>query len=624
MFNNLNEHPLFNQRKFLLNGDNPEKLVAQDIEIKTECVKRKENKIEKSKDFAMSKSKSVSDLLSKGNISSHCINDQIQKKSDRIKSKGMYSSFYLFTDNKELECEEIDNDKLIPFPIPRNTSFIRSRTDLNNVEDYMTDYYIEINSNDNDKVNNLNSEKRLETLNDFILKQKQYMIMLKMLIHDYYFEFVNKFHYVNPKDRDIIFNHIMDIYEFHRLDFLPDLERKRNEWYQLPCQNRTVCDVFIKHGKKIHFYNDFVDNFNKSVSLLNKHCNSNFNLKSALCLIDIKVENKYSTILNQMKIDLPTNLTLKSLLTYVQTWPDIANKFLTLYENHLSLDHSELNLYVQITEYFNELASKSIDSIEDTKRDEILLSIQNRIGYKFNILDKKRVLVKQGPLVTLSPHLGIIIRVYLILMNDLLIICDQTDSQYEKLKPKRPLDVIGISVSDDPNAYVSDQLKLKFTNTKLKDTLIVTENGFSINVPVIKKVFRFYARNLQEKLKWYNAFVTIASINMIQTDIDRSMLGKIKPRLIPNKLSQYCFKCKSEFSPTNLRHHCKACGFIFCKNCARAQTELEYEKTTKKKMRVCDYCYDFMYANMWKINYSKITRRDRTISETLNSNLRQF
>ena len=79
-----------------------------------------------------------------------------------------------------------------------------------------------------------------------------------------------------------------------------------------------------------------------------------------------KVENKYSTILNQMKIDLPTNLTLKSLLTYVQTWPDIANKFLTLYENHLSLDHSELNLYVQITEYFNELASKSIDSIEDT------------------------------------------------------------------------------------------------------------------------------------------------------------------------------------------------------------------------------------------------------------------
>ena len=123
-----------------------------------------------------------------------------------------------------------------------------------------------------------------------------------------------------------------------------------------------------------------------------------------------------------------------------------------------------------------------------------MLSIQNRIGYKFNILDKKRVLVKQGPLVILSPHLGIIIRVYLILMNDLLIICDQTDSQYEKLKPKRPLDVIGISVSDDPNAYVSDQLKLKFTNTKLKDTLIVTENGFSINVPVIKKVFRFYAR----------------------------------------------------------------------------------------------------------------------------------
>ena len=84
-----------------------------------------------------------------------------------------------------------------------------------------------------------------------------------------------------------------------------------------------------------------------------------------------------------------------------------------------------------------------------------MMSVQNRIGNKFSVIDKKRILVKQGPLVTLSPQLGIIIRVYVVLLNDLLIICDQNDSQFEKLKPKRPLDVYGMMVSDDVDAFVS-------------------------------------------------------------------------------------------------------------------------------------------------------------------------
>ncbi len=84
-----------------------------------------------------------------------------------------------------------------------------------------------------------------------------------------------------------------------------------------------------------------------------------------------------------------------------------------------------------------------------------MISIQTRIGNRYSILNKKRILIKQGPLVTLSPQLGIIIRIYIILLNDLLIICDQTDNQYEKLKPKKPLEVTGLSVSENVNEYVS-------------------------------------------------------------------------------------------------------------------------------------------------------------------------
>ena len=74
----------------------------------------------------------------------------------------------------------------------------------------------------------------------------------------------------------------------------------------------------------------------------------------------------------------------------------------------------------------------------------------------------------------------------------MLIICDQAENEYEQLKPKRPLDVIGMSVSNDVNAYTNDQIRIKLPIKK--DNLINAENGIAINVPCIQKVFRFYAR----------------------------------------------------------------------------------------------------------------------------------
>jgi hypothetical protein len=107
-------------------------------------------------------------------------------------------------------------------------------------------------------------------------------------------------------------------------------------------------------------------------------------------------------------------------------------------------------------------------------------------------------------------------------LNDMLIICDE---QNDQLRPKRPLDVIGMSVSNDVNSFTTEQfrsrLKLPLVNNKKVNSLIKPENGFSINVPCIQKVFRFYARNLQEKIKWFSIFETVAEANKLEAEIDR-------------------------------------------------------------------------------------------------------
>lgn len=81
----------------------------------------------------------------------------------------------------------------------------------------------------------------------------------------------------------------------------------------------------------------------------------------------------------------------------------------------------------------------------------------------------------------------------------MLIICDQCENEHNQLKPKRPLDAIGIMVSPDVNAYTTDNSGIKL-NSRMRfasagrNNVIDPDNGFSINVPCVQKVFRFYAR----------------------------------------------------------------------------------------------------------------------------------
>ena len=76
----------------------------------------------------------------------------------------------------------------------------------------------------------------------------------------------------------------------------------------------------------------------------------------------------------------------------------------------------------------------------------------------------------------------------------MLIICDPVDTEYDQIKPKRPLDVIGISVSSEVNAFTGEPTRIRFPSASRKENLVDPEKGFSINVPCVQKVFKFYAR----------------------------------------------------------------------------------------------------------------------------------
>eukprot|EP00759_Apiculatamorpha_spiralis_P023772 PhF_6_TR27343/c1_g1_i4/m.40182 len=60
---------------------------------------------------------------------------------------------------------------------------------------------------------------------------------------------------------------------------------------------------------------------------------------------------------------------------------------------------------------------------------------------------------------------------------------------------------------------------------------------------------------------------------------------------VPDNASNYCTRCRKGFSLFNRRHHCRACGFLFCKLCSvQTDTDVPGYLPPHLPQRVCEDC----------------------------------
>ncbi|NWT62113.1 ZFY16 protein, partial [Erythrocercus mccallii] len=62
-----------------------------------------------------------------------------------------------------------------------------------------------------------------------------------------------------------------------------------------------------------------------------------------------------------------------------------------------------------------------------------------------------------------------------------------------------------------------------------------------------------------------------------------------QPLWVPDSEAPNCMNCQAKFTFTKRRHHCRACGKIFCSSCCKRKCKLHY---MEKEARVCTGCYD--------------------------------
>nr|APU50779.1 zinc finger FYVE domain-containing protein 9-like protein MW [Saccoglossus kowalevskii] len=69
-------------------------------------------------------------------------------------------------------------------------------------------------------------------------------------------------------------------------------------------------------------------------------------------------------------------------------------------------------------------------------------------------------------------------------------------------------------------------------------------------------------------------------------------LGNVAPLWVPDPEAPNCMMCSTKFTFTKRRHHCRACGKVFCSNCCNIKTKLKY--MDNKEARVCVTCNHVM------------------------------
>ncbi|XP_063996768.1 zinc finger FYVE domain-containing protein 16 [Pogoniulus pusillus] len=82
-----------------------------------------------------------------------------------------------------------------------------------------------------------------------------------------------------------------------------------------------------------------------------------------------------------------------------------------------------------------------------------------------------------------------------------------------------------------------------------------------------------------------------------------------QPFWVPDSEAPNCMNCQVKFTFTKRRHHCRACGKVFCGACCKRKCKLQY---MEKEARVCTGCYDYIKAQA----FGKVSSTDPDLSST--------
>lgn len=373
----------------------------------------------------------------------------------------------------------------------------------------------------------------------------------------------------------LIFSNISSIYCFHAQFFLPELQRRVDDWTATP----RIGDVIQKLAPFLKMYSEYVKNFERAAELLATWMEKSQPFQEVVTRIQLSEASGSLTLQHHM-------------LEPVQRIPRYE-LLLKEYVQKLPPEAPDLADAQRALDMIFSAAQHSNAAIAEMERLQGLWEVYQRLGLEDDIVDPSNTLLREGPVLKISFRRSDPMERYLFLFNNMLLYCVprvlQVGAQFQV---RTRIDVAGMKVRE-------------LTDAEFPHSFLVSGK---------QRTLELQARSREEMISWMQACQTAiahvekrsetfkAAVQGPQGDTQEPKpqaeeLGLRAPQWVRDKMVTMCMRCQEPFNALmRRRHHCRACGYVVCAKCSDYRAELKYDGN--RPNRVCLACYTFLTGNV--------------------------
>ncbi|XP_004673492.1 PREDICTED: FYVE, RhoGEF and PH domain-containing protein 2 isoform X2 [Condylura cristata] len=419
-------------------------------------------------------------------------------------------------------------------------------------------------------------EKRI--VQELLETEQAYVARLHLLDQVFFQELLKEARSTKAFPEDVvklIFSNISSIYQFHAQFFLPELQRRLDDWTATP----RIGDVIQKLAPFLKMYSEYVKNFERAAEVLATWTDKSPPFQEIITRIQNSEASGSLTLQHHMLEPVQRIPRYELLLKdYVQKLPAQAP------------DRADAQ---KALDMIFSAAQHSNAAITEMERLQDLWEVYQRLGLEDDIVDPSNTLLREGPVLKISFRRSDPIERYLFLFNNMLLYCVPRVIQVgAHFQVRTRIDVAGMKVRELSDA----------------------EFPHSFLVSGKQRTLELQARSQEEMTSWIQACQ--AAIDQVEKrnetfkvasqgpegdiqdeELQSEELGLRAPQWIRDKMVTMCMRCQDPFNPlTRRRHHCRACGYVVCARCSDYRAELKYDDN--RPNRVCFNCYTFLTGNV--------------------------
>ncbi|XP_043306497.1 FYVE, RhoGEF and PH domain-containing protein 2 isoform X2 [Cervus canadensis] len=346
-------------------------------------------------------------------------------------------------------------------------------------------------------------EKKI--VQELLETEQAYVARLYLLDQVFFQELLKEAHGSKAFPEDVvrlIFSNISSIYQFHSQFFLPELQRRLDDWTATP----RIGDVIQKLAPFLKMYSEYVKNFERAIELLATWTDKSPPFQEVITRIQSSEASASLTLQHHMLEPVQRIPRYELLLKeYVQKLPDQAPD--------LADAQKALDMIFSAAQHSNA-------AITEMERLQELWEVYQRLGLEDDIVDPSNTLLREGPVLKISFRRNGPMERYLFLFNNMLLYCVPRVIQVgAHFQVRTRIDVAGMKVRE-------------LTDAEFPHSFLVSGK---------QRTLELRARSQEEMISWLQACQ--AAIDQIEKRNETFKAAVQSPEGDPQEQEVVCARC---------------------------------------------------------------------------------